>query len=387
MNVLKSKLAALNSWLHLWLGLFSGAIVFIVSITGCLYVFSTEIRDATEPWRFVEAQNQSFVPPSQLVDTARVYLPGKTPSGLTYEDETGAAAVGFYYTDEQGRLDFSVVFMNPYTGRFIHKQEALLHGEFNFFQFILKGHRFLWLPEAIGKRVTGVGTLLFVVLLISGLILWWPSGWNAKNRERSLRIKWSAGWKRLNLDLHNVPGFYVLIFALIVAGTGLVWSFEWFGNSVYYLTSGGQQKQAHAHPHSNPDAPAAVADSIPPIDRAYYLTRAQNPAPKRIYLTPQPTGDEAIEVIVYNDRGTFYNHNEYFYDRYTLQLLDAERFAEAGFADKLDRMNYDIHTGSILGLPGKILAFVISLVIASLPVTGLFIWLNKRNKRTKKPLL
>jgi uncharacterized iron-regulated membrane protein len=48
-------------------------------------------------------------------------------------------------------------------------------------------------------------------------------------------------------------------------------------------------------------------------------------------------------------------------------------------------MNYDIHTGAIIGLPGKILAFFASLIAASLPVTGFMIWLGRRNKKKKLP--
>jgi uncharacterized iron-regulated membrane protein len=48
------------------------------------------------------------------------------------------------------------------------------------------------------------------------------------------------------------------------------------------------------------------------------------------------------------------------------------------------KMNYDIHTGAILGLPGKIFAFLCSLLIASLPISGCYIWWgrNKKNKNT-----
>ena len=42
--------------LHLWLGLLSGIVVFIVCITGCLYAFKDEITDAMQPWRFVDPQ-------------------------------------------------------------------------------------------------------------------------------------------------------------------------------------------------------------------------------------------------------------------------------------------------------------------------------------------
>jgi len=54
---------------------------------------------------------------------------------------------------------------------------------------------------------------------------------------------------------------------------------------------------------------------------------------------------------------------------------------EASGADKLLRMNYDIHTGAILGITGKILAFFASLIAASLPVTGLYIWVGRKKKK------
>src|SRR5690606_8020012 len=63
--------------------------------------------------------------------------------------------------------------------------------------------------------------------------------------------------------------------------------------------------------------------------------------------------------------------------------LYAKRFEEADFGEKLRKMNYDIHVGTVLGLPGKFLAFFASLIGATLPVTGFLVWLGK--KRKKKP--
>ena len=66
----KSRFSKINAWLHLWLGLASGIIVVIVSLTGCIYVFETEIKDFIEDWRFVKPQKEAFLLPSQLVSIA-----------------------------------------------------------------------------------------------------------------------------------------------------------------------------------------------------------------------------------------------------------------------------------------------------------------------------
>ena len=57
--------------IHLWLGLSSGIIVFIIAVTGCLYAFQEEIQNITEEYRFVEKQNEPFLPPSQLEEMAK----------------------------------------------------------------------------------------------------------------------------------------------------------------------------------------------------------------------------------------------------------------------------------------------------------------------------
>ena len=383
----KSRFRRINDWLHLWLGLTSGIVVFIVSLTGCFYAFQQEIKDAMEPWRFVEAREQAYVPPSQLLDTAKVHMPHLQPTGLTYSNREGAAAVGYHFS-EDGKEKFSVIFMNPYTGEMLKKMQTEGSGEFDFFSFILDGHRALWLPYEIGRPIVGVATLIFLVLLVSGLIMWWPKKWNSSAYKKSFKIKWNGSFKRVNYDLHNVLGFYTLVLAFVLGVTGLVWSFQWFADSLYFATSGGGTLPEHNHPHSDLSQAALVEnDSLSALDQAWYKVRAQEPDAQGFYMTPYPPDpDDAIEVIAYQDHGSWYDRNEYFFDQYTLERyrVEGDVYQEAKFADQLVMLNYDIHVGAVWGLPGKILAFLVSLVTASLPVTGFLVWWNKKKKGKKK---
>lgn len=53
----------------------------------------------------------------------------------------------------------------------------------------------------------------------------------------------------------------------------------------------------------------------------------------------------------------------------------------AKVADKILRMHYDIHIGAIGGIFGKIIVFLVSLLTATLPVTGVLLWYGRTYKK------
>ena len=85
----------------------------------------------------------------------------------------------------------------------------------------------------MGKLIVGVSTLLFVVILVSGIVVWWPR--NRKALVNRLKISGKKGAQRFWYDLHTAGGMYALLFLLVMALTGLTWSFSWYRNGVYAL--------------------------------------------------------------------------------------------------------------------------------------------------------
>ncbi len=71
------------------------------------------------------------------------------------------------------------------------------------------------------------------------------------------------------------------------------------------------------------------------------------------------------------------------FDQYSGKNLKVTTYKDKNNGEKFRFINYDLHVGSILGFPGKVLAFFASLVAASLPLTGFLIWWG-RNKKKKK---
>lgn len=363
---------------HLWLGLSSGVVVFIVAVTGCIYAFQMEISDMTQPFRFVEPTNAAVLPPSTLKDVAIKELPGKHIHAVLYAGEGKAAQVIFYNFDPEY---YYIAYLNPYTAEILKIKDM----EKDFFHFILDGHFYLWMPPEIGQPVVASFTLVFVAMLISGLILWWPK--NKKAAKQRFSIKWSARWRRKNYDLHNVLGFYSLGIALVLALTGLVWGFQWFANSAHAV-AGGEKSLWYEEPAS--DTVNYQLASTPAIDRVWDLMRKEHASAKVIEVHIPETKSSPVAANSNPDDGTYWQIDYRYFDQYTLKELDVKhiygRYANANGADKLLRMNYDIHTGAVIGLPGKILAFFASLIVATLPITGFVIWVGRRKKEKREQL-
>lgn len=364
--------------LHLWLGFTSGLVVFIIAVTGCIYAFQAEIQNATQDYRYVAEQNNAMLPPSKLKPVAEELLPGKHIHAVLYSGKDKAAEVIFFAFEPEY---YDIVYLNPYTAEVLKVKDM----EADFFHIILDGHFYLWLPAEVGQPIAATATLIFVVMLISGIILWWPR--KKKDAKQRFTIKWNARWRRKNYDLHNVFGFYVSGVALLLALTGLVWGFQWFANGVY-TAAGGEKSLVYADPLS--DSTIQYTGEKPAIDKIYDRMLAEYPDAKAIEVHIPFSDEYAIAANANPEEGTYWKIDYRYYDQNSLKEVSVDhiygRFPGSRAADKLLRANYDVHTGAILGLPGKILAFIASLICASLPVTGVCIWWGRRSKEKRSSL-
>jgi uncharacterized iron-regulated membrane protein len=408
---LKKKTHYWIGQVHLWLGLVSGLVVFIVSITGCLFSFQEEISEAhfrkmmfVHPPALSPSSYGAALPVSQLKVEAQKALGPDQPIDyiVTYRDPQRAWEFMAYHSNDSaltyfGSLTyFRSAYMNPYTGVVTGVRDY----KYDFFGIVKYIHWSLLLNTRIGQPIVGWATLIFVVLLLTGLVLWWPKRWNRANRQRSFKIMWKAHIKRLNYDLHNVLGFYTLLLALVLGLTGMVFAFGWFSKWVTKLGSDAPalvQSKVPAHDSTaNEPAPSTGTEPgrstgteparsalIEPIDRAFAQAQPALPDARRIGISLAfgPTGTFAFTG--YRGRQIYYDRDILEYDQYSAALLSKDLWSKKKTGDKLIDMNYDLHVGAVGGLAGKIIAFLVCLVCASLPVTGFLVWWWKRRKKPR----
>lgn len=383
----KSRFRRVSDWLHLWLGLISGIIVCIVATTGCIYVFQTEINEFIyhDEIFVTPPKNATTLPLSKLQQNAENALGKGKKIGFisTYKAPERAWEFGtykggnpkaFFYFDSIDYYD--VVWVNPYTG----KVTLIVDYKYEFFNVVKYIHWSLLINHPIGQQIVGWSTFIFVILLITGMILWWPKNLKKSNFDKSFKIKWNAKFKRLNYDLHNVPGFYAMLITLILGLTGMVWAFSWFQSTVYVLAS--QSITPPAPKIFKSDTTQKALSN--PFDIAFNTAKEQLANADKIGMSPAAEGKDAvIYANGYRSEETYYDSDDLQFDQYTGKLLDCRDHTEKNAGERLIGMNYDIHVGAILGITGKIIAFFASLIAATLPITGFIIWWGKKKKKAK----
>ncbi|HLO45410.1 MAG TPA: PepSY-associated TM helix domain-containing protein [Leadbetterella sp.] len=361
--------------LHLWLGLSTGLVVFIVSITGCLYAFQKEIQDAIQPFRFSKVESREVLPPSAFEKVARKILPSAHLHAINYPAKGRSVEAIFYGFEPE---HYYIIYHNPYTAEVIHVQNM----EETFFHWVLDGHYYLWLPPHIGQPITSYATLIFVFMLITGIILWWPKNKSAARQRFWFRWKDATQWKRKNYDLHNILGFYSSFLLLIISVTGIFFGIQWFTYLIYSAT-GGKKELLFTEPVSQKTIKGSFAK--PATDLVWEKMKAEHPDALSLEVHAIESDSSAIGANVNTQEDMYWSTDYRYFDQYTLKEISVKnvygRLKDANMADKLIRMTYDIHTGGILGFAGKVLAFLLSLVAASLPVTGFMIWWGRQNKK------
>ncbi|ASU35586.1 PepSY-associated TM helix domain-containing protein [Mucilaginibacter xinganensis] len=361
-------------FMHRWLGFITGLVVFIVSVTGCIFCFQDEIQDAVHSYRKVEFKNGPYLAPSVLKQTALKSYPGGTANYIYYYGKDRPAAV----LVNEPKLGLQYVFMNPYTGLITHTENP----QTNFFIIVEYIHLYLLLPPKIGSLIVGISVILFVLIMITGIVLWWPK--RKTDRKRSFTIKWNGRWRRVNYDLHNVLGFYATGVAIILAVTGLSITFNWMRDGIYNTANQGKIYTAEKTAPKSDSLLKVITKGKPVIDRAFAEVQNRSPAAQMFLIYEDNAMSGAVGVTAYAKTLHYYKSDSYTFDKYSGRQLQYLPHTSKSPGMKMNDMNYDIHVGQILGITGKIIAFSASLICAGLPATGFIIWFGKRKKSNKR---
>ena len=373
--------------IRLWLSVPFGILITLICFSGAALVFEKEVMELCHrELYFVKKVEAAPLPMEQLMTKVAATLPDSVSvTGVNISSDPERA-----YQVTLSKPRRASMYVDQYTGEITGKYERA-----PFFNFMFRMHR--WLLDSMkqdggifwGKMIVGTSTLMFVFVLISGVVVWWPR--TRKALKNSLKIVANKGWRRFWYDLHVAGGMYALVFLLAMALTGLTWSFQWYRTG-FYKTFGVevQPSMGHGNAAANATAKGGKRDGKPEgregrgahryspytnWQQVYEQLAEANPDYKQISVSD---GSASVAVPRFgNQRGT----DRYKFNPRNGEITETTLYKDLDNSGKIRGWIYSVHVGSWGGMLTRILTFVAALIGASLPLTGYYLWIRKKIKR------
>jgi len=367
-------------WFHLILGLAAGIVILIMSATGVLLMYEKQIIAWTDR-AYLEQTSTAGAPRASaetIVSTVQKAANGAAPTTVTFYAGSAAASAAAGGT---------TYYVNAHTGELMGQSSQNTRA---FFRKVTDWHRYVALSgdsRPMGKSITGASNLIFLLVVVSGAVIWWRAamGWFKRGlRGKSMYFNW-----------HHVFGVWTVVPLFLVVLSATVISYPWASNLVYTLTrseapaqggggrGGSNQNNGAAELHLNGvDAGLSMAERAVPGWRTIAVRLpADSKAPLSFTIDERKAGQPQYRSTVTVDRsaGT---------------IASVERFQDQNLGRRTRSWLRYIHTGEYYGVAGQTIAGIASFAGVMLVWTGFALslhrlsgWIKRRQRLPEMPAI
>jgi sulfite reductase (NADPH) flavoprotein alpha-component len=368
--------------LHWIVGITAGIVLALVGATGALLSFEQQIvASLAREGRVVEAAGRTPLSAADLLTRVSSGQQEKRIVGLSIAREPSQTVRVTFAPREQRYVD-------PYTATLL---APTTNGAETFFRNVRSLHRWLMLGELgdrdVGRQIVGACTMLLIFMALTGLYLRWPRGPAARRWKTWLIPDFRLKGRAFLWNLHSVIGTWVLPVYLVIALTGLQWSYEWYRDGLYNIA----RVERPAGPQGAREGRGPGAPGVPDLaafTRAWQTftqetagrfssvnvnlaARPGKPMEFR-YLEERPRHERAFNSLAIDGEG---------------KVVKSERYADKPLAARLVSSIFPLHSGSYFGLVGVIVFLVASLAMPVFTVTGWIMYLQRRAPRARRAAL
>lgn len=418
---------------HFYAGLLVIPVIVMLCLTGIVYLFKPQI-DQVFYGNQINVVNRATTPVTYAAQEAAVKaaVPGATITSLSPPPD-GSRSTQFGVTTKQGRT--WTVYVNPYTGKVLGHKDIKnsvvqiareLHGSLLTDRFW--AHKGAFGPKGNGSYLIELVGSWSIVLIVTGMYLWWPRGpkrslraaLRPRLRARSARVRWR--------DVHAITGVMFSFLFLFMLVSGLVWTGFWGVKVQDVATSIGASY------------PAALTNGVPSqklaavvgADKASWAS-GEIPVPPSAYavgVTPQahqaqlaglrwdPAKGAPIDAIVarvqqmrmaagytisppFDKTGSYsvarspdndilpnqsaLKERTLFIDQYTARTVGDVRFGQFGPAAQASDLAIALHQGRQFGLLNQLLTLFVTLMLLLSCATAVVMWRKRRPKGIGAP--
>jgi uncharacterized iron-regulated membrane protein len=386
---------------HFYAGLLVLPFVIVLALSGTAFLFKPQV-ERWEERAFRDLPTAGAVSASRQVDAALAAFPDAQFHSYRLPQAPGDAAMVHLALDDGSMRD---VFVAP---------DGKVLGDFNSATRLIEVARRLHSQLLVGERgsyVVELAACWAIVMVVTGLFLWWPRG------RGPAGVLWPRRGAMLR-DLHAVTGFWVSTLALVLLLTGLPWTSVW-GNAFGAVRAqmgwvkGAPQwstgaapvaaNEAHAgHPpgsaqhagqdpastvdaHASHDHGAMHADHAPPRDLArldeVVAKTAREPlafptvvlAPGAALFGPPTSAWTATSLVQNRPLGLTLT-----FDADTGAQLSREAFADRHPIDRVIGYGLAWHEGALFGAINQVIGVLTAAALVTLGITGFLMWRRRR---------
>ncbi len=349
-------------WLscHRWIALGLGGILILSGLSGALLVVARPLDQWLHPAYFVAAGAATAQPASLESmratlaaefgpQAAFTFRPPREP-GETVQVRVRAAWRGTLYLD-------------PASGR-----EQGRRGDNDGFVAVAYNLHSALLLERTGKAVLAWASLAYLLLMLSGLVLWWPRKW-----PPSLRMVFDKGTLRALFDVHRNGGALLALALSVCIASGAYLAWRPIGG---WITAASGQPRVVAPKLAPGQAPMRPLDELAAAAQAaypdgaigffLYTPHADRPLAVRMRLPddPHPNGRSTVWL-----------------DPRTATVVAAQRWNELDPGVRINSILYPLHTGELGGVAGEAAVALLGLGLGALGISGIWLWWRRRGLR------
>lgn len=397
-NTLSQKLYfAVWRW-HFYAGLYVIPFFLMLAVTGLMMMFISQF-DGRDGEKIAVAVQGEALSVSQQSNAATTAVPGTVVEWIGPKAENLATV--FRVKTEEGQ---QMVAVDPYTGNVIQTWDRRA----GWYDFADNLHSDLLLGTT-GDRMIEIAAGLGLILILTGLYLWWPRGNAASMFIPNLKARGRALWK----SLHSVVGFYIsalLVFFLI---TGFSWTGVWGGQIVQAWSSFPAEKwdnvplsddthasMNHGNQNDVPWAleqtpmPASGSDAgIPglaagsPVDIDTLVAFGASMGMEGRFRIAYPNGETGVWTMNRDSMSSDSNEpttdRTIHIDQYTGKILADVKFKDYSAMGKFMALGVPFHMG-LMGTWNFVLNVVFCLSVIFVCISGLIMWIIRRPSKAAR---
>ncbi|WP_458354438.1 PepSY-associated TM helix domain-containing protein [Peribacillus frigoritolerans] len=372
---------------HFYAGIIFAPLLIILAVTGSIYLFKPQIEQVLyQDYQEVTPLGDRLPASQQIENVKELYPDAVVTKYHPGENASRSSEVSITSNNES-----LTIFMDPYTGKSIGE----LNDEDRIMDKIEEIHGEL-MAGTLGDRIVELAACWAVVLIVTGLYLWYPQ--KKQSLSGVLFPRLNKGKHIFRRDLHAVPAFWITAGMLFLIMTGLPWSGFWGNNFQLLATNSGSGYPPSIWTGSAPtssiktkdiaDVPWAAENLDVPLsdiqgflplslDDVVTIANREGMHPSYSITIPQET-DGVYTLSAFppkaQDEATIH------IDQYSGAVLADYRYDHYGLIGKIVAWGITLHKGTQFGLINQMISLLICLGIILVAFSGFYLWWKRKPK-------